>query len=283
MGGLGNQMFQYAIARNLAYKNNDEIKLDIRWYKKYGLREYLLGHFNIIESYADSAEIQKIKRSKKGSPTIFRKLFLNLFSKNYLYYKEEIFGYNTEIFKFKGNICLEGYWQSEKYFSDISDVIRNEFTLKTEPDEKNSKLLCQIKNCNAVALHVRRGDYLTNSVTSKILSTCSLDYYSRCIDIIAKKIDNSHFFVFSDDLKWSRDNIRPNFPTTYVSHNGPDKAHEDLRLMSQCKHFIIANSSFSWWGAWLSSNPNKIVLAPKRWFKQNIDTKDLIPGGWIQV
>jgi hypothetical protein len=275
-------MFQYAIARSIAYTNQTDFKIDITGFKTYSLREYELDHFNIIEHFATTEEIQRYKEKKSFCTAFWGKLFPN--SQDYRYYKEKAFHYDPGIFKLKGDIYLDGYWQTEKYFKDIEDIIKNDFTVKTEPDEKNRDLFDQIKNCNAVAVHIRRGDYVMDPQTESILGSCSLDYYRKCVDIITKRISDPHFFVFSDDPKWTIENIKIDFSTTYSSHNGPNKGYEDLRLMSHCKHFIIANSSFSWWGAWLSDNADKIVLAPKRWLrKEDINTKDLIPEGWLRI
>jgi hypothetical protein len=275
-------MFQYAIARSIAHTNQTDFKMDVSGFETYALREYELGHFSIMEYFANTEEIQRYKEKKSCCTAFLEKLFHN--SQDYRYYKEKTFNYDPGVFKLKGNVYLDGYWQTEKYFEDIEEIIKNDFTVKTEPDEKNRELLNQIKNCNAVAVHIRRGDYVMDPQTESILGSCSLDYYRRCVEIIAKRISDPHFFVFSDDPKWTKENIEIDFPTTYIYHNGPNKGYEDLRLMSHCKHFIIANSSFSWWGAWLSDNSDKIVVAPKSWFrKEDNNTKDLIPEGWLRI
>ena len=281
IGGIGNQMFQYAIARSIANTNQTDFKMDVSGFESYTLRQYELGHFNIIEHFATTEEIQRYKEKKSFCAAFFGKLLHN--SQDYRYYKEKkVCNYDPGVFKLNRNVYLDGYWQTEKYFKGIEHIIKNDFTVKTEPDEKNRDLLNQIKNCNAVAVHIRRGDYVTNPQTESFHGTCSLNYYRRCVEIIAKKIINPHFFVFSDDPKWAIENIKMDFPITYSSHNGPNKGYEDLRLMSHCNHFIIANSSFSWWGAWLSNNPDKIICAPKKWFT-SADEGDIIPISWIKV
>lgn len=285
IGGIGNQMFQYAIARSIAHTKQTDFKMDISGFESYALRKYELGNFNIVEHFANSKEIQKFKEKKSCFSAFFRKIFPHSPNSEDHYYKEkESFDYDPMVCELKGNLYLEGYWQTEKYFKNIESVIRNEFTVRTESERKNKDLLCKIKNCNAVAIHVRRGDFVTDPQTESFHGTCSLDYYNKCVDIIAKRINKPYFFIFSDDPKWTKENLQIDFPTTYISHNAPNKEYEDLRLMHHCKHFIIANSSFSWWGAWLSRNPNKIVLAPKRWLrKEGINAKDLIPEGWIRI
>ncbi|MBT9150861.1 MAG: O-antigen biosynthesis glycosyltransferase WbnK [candidate division WS2 bacterium] len=135
-----------------------------------------------------------------------------------------------------------------------------------------------------MSLHIRRGDYVFNLHTNQFHGTCDLDYYFRCVEYLTTKVKNPHFFIFSDEPEWARNNLKLSYPTTLVDHNEADKNYEDLRLMSQCKYHIIANSTFSWWGAWLSQNPEKIVFAPKRWLKSDdYNPKDLMPDKWIKV
>lgn len=278
-------MFQYAIARSIAYTNQTDFKLDISGFESlkppYTPREYELGNFNISEHFATTDEIQRYNKKKSLVTTVFEKIFPPGY---HYYYEKKKFNYDPEVFKLKGDIYLEGYWQTEKYFENIENVILNDFTVKTEPAEKNKALLDKIKNCNAVAVHIRRGDYVTNPQTESFHGSCDLSYYRKCVALIVKRVSDPHFFVFSDDPKWAKENLQIDFPATFSSHNGPDRGYEDLRLMRHCKHFIIANSSFSWWGAWLSRNSDKIVVAPKRWMrKEDIVTKDLIPDGWLSI
>lgn len=285
IGGIGNQMFQYAIARSIAYTNQTDFKLDITGFESikppYTPREYELGIFNIIELFATTDEIQRYKEKKSLVTAVFEKIVPPGY---HYYYEKKKFNYDPGVFELKGDIYLDGYWQTEKYFKGIENVILNDFTVKTEPAERNKALLYKIKNCNAVAVHIRRGDYASNPQASSSHGTCSLEYYRKCVDLIVKRVSDPHFFIFSDDSQWTIEHFKIDLPTTFISHNEPSKGYEDLRLMRHCKHFIIANSSFSWWGAWLSRNSDKIVLAPKRWLrKEGISTEDLIPEGWIMI
>ena len=135
-----------------------------------------------------------------------------------------------------------------------------------------------------MSLHVRRTDYVQNALTNKIHGVCDQDYYASCVRYIGDQVSNPHFFIFSDEPQWAKDNLMFDFPMTVVDCNDASRNYEDLRLMSTCKHNIIANSSFSWWGAWLNSNPNKIICAPKQWFTDSTrNTKDLIPSNWIRL
>ena len=199
------------------------------------------------------------------------------------YVKEQTINFRPEILTLRDDAYLDGYWQSEKYFSDIQDVIRKEFTVKNKPDPINESYLGEIKDCESVSVHVRRGDYVSNPTTNQVHGFLGLEYYQKAMNTMLEKIDTPHFFVFSDDPEWAEKNLTTDAPTTYVKHNGT-KNYEDMRLMNTCKHHIIANSSFSWWGAWLASNENKIVIGPSRWFR-NKDYNDLdrMPENWLRI
>lgn len=288
IGGLGNQMFQYAIARSIAHVNKTDIKLDVSVYESHEgwialPRHYELKNLNIIENVANMREIEEIKGKNRRFQSILEKIPFRSSNRLNCYYKEkEEFYCDSKVFGLKGSIYLEGYFQTEKYFKNIEELIKNDFMVRTEADETNQSLLDKIRSSNAVAVHVRRGD---NTPTDSIHGVCSSNYYRKGIEIIAEEIADPHFFIFSNDAKWAKRNLQTHFPSTYVSHNGIDKGYEDMRLMRNCKHFLIANSTFSWWGAWLSRNPDKIVLAPKRWFKKPgyRNTRDLIPESWRQI
>ncbi len=274
IGGLGNQMFQYALGRALSIKNNVEFKMDLSGFESYKLHDYSLKHFNITENIATFKEIKSIKNKK----------LLQLFYRHSSQIIEKYFYYDSAILKVIDKVYLDGYWQSEKYFNDISEVIRKDFTVKHQQAGRNKEIAELIEDSNSVSLHIRRGDYVSNKITNTVHGLCNLDYYNRAIIYIAEKFSNLHFFVFSDDPIWTKKYISVKENITYVDHNKADKNYEDLRLMSQCKHHIIANSSFSWWGAWLNQNPDKIVIAPRKWFNEDsIDTKDLIPESWIRL
>jgi hypothetical protein len=286
IGGLGNQMFQYAMGRRLSLKNNVELKLDISAFISfYKLHSYNLDKFTILENIATPEEIGLfVKLGKLGK---FHKMLYNLdvvtpyYKRKYI--KERSMLFDSNILKIKDNVYLDGYWASEKYFNDIELELRKDFTLKEELDEKNIFISNEILDTESVSIHIRRGDYITDPQTNKIHGTCSLDYYYSAIDDICKYVSDPQFYVFSDDPEWVRQNLTIPYPMKLVTGNGVEKNYCDLRLMSLCKHHIIANSSFSWWGAWLSNNKNKRVYSPKRWYNVNYDTKDLLPESWHKI
>jgi hypothetical protein len=199
------------------------------------------------------------------------------------WYTETAPGYHESIQQLTDNIYLEGFWQSEQYFKPIENVIRKEFVVKDPPSVINKQYLEQIKSVNAVSVHVRRGDYVSDKVTHEVHGVCDIRYYTEAIHRIASEVADPCFFIFSDDMDWTKANVTVDgFPVFYIDHNSAAD-YEDLRLMYSCKHHIIANSSFSWWGAWLSNNTDKKVIAPKQWFRSLVTNKDIIPDGWLTL
>ncbi len=283
IGGLGNQLFQYAAARRISYLNRIPLKLDISEFIRYKLHKYSLMHFNIIEEMATPAEIQAFKPQSFFPRLAFRYLSsFNMLSRSYV--MERHFHFDPALLKINHGVYLDGYWQSEKYFLDIEEVIRKELSVKTPPDAGNEQMMERIRNEAAVSLHIRRADYVTNNHTLAVHGCCSLDYYHHAVTLMAEKVESPHFFIFSDDPAWAKSNLQLPFQVTFVTHNGPDKNYEDLRLMSLCRHNILANSTFSWWGAWLNAHPDKMVIAPKKWFNtEAINPKDLLPEDWIKI
>ena len=284
IGGLGNQISQYAMARRIARKNNTPLKLDISDFATYKLHEYKLNEFNIAAEPATQDEIRQFIRNRNRIYLRFVRTYNSLLpftSRSYV--EERFFYYDPEAEKLSDNIYLEGYWPSEKYFLDIEDIIRQELTLKSEMDPYHKDLKKQIESTEAVRIHIRRADYVSNPVANKFHGTCSLDYYNNAVDMIRGKMDNPHFFIFSDDPEWARDNLKIPCPTTLVNRV-EHRDFEDLILMSTCKNHIIANSSFSWWAAWLNPRKDKQVIAPSRWFQgAKYDTKDMLPKSWITI
>lgn len=285
MGGLGNQLFQYALGRHLSILNDCELILDTSSLKYKGNkpnpnftdREYQLSNFNINARVADEKLLKKLSNRPTGLNRLFQKKYTKVFEKGNQF--------QSEILSLKKKSIIEGYWQSEKYFWNIKDVLIKDLTLKNTSSYENIEVAKKISESNAVSLHVRRGDYISNSLFSEVIGACSLDYYKNAINKIITEIENPTFFVFSDDIAWVKDNFGfITYKIIYVENNNELNCYEDIRLMSLCKHNIIANSSFSWWGAWLNSNKEKIVVAPQKWFNDSrITNPDLIPENWIKL
>jgi hypothetical protein len=286
-GGLGNQMFQYAAARNLSIHHHVPLKLDLSWFSNQNKRTYTLGAFQISEIFASSNEVNCIRF--RTSNKLFQ-FCLKILQKLKVWHNPTVF-YEKYISPFKPSLAytshsmvLNGYWQSERYFEKISSIIHHDFELRSQPSSQSLKIAQQIQDCPAVSIHIRRGDYIYEQHTNKVHGTCSMQYYLNAISLIKSNVPNPHFFIFSDDPEWTKQNLELTDPMVIISHNIGSKAYEDIWLMSLCRHQITANSSFSWWGAWLNKNPKKIVCAPTPWFTADfIDTRDLIPPSWIKI
>ncbi len=282
-GGLGNQLFQYALGRNLSLQNNTELRLDSSFYQEQDLRICLLKYFNITENFIDDTTVTKIKKISKKYTCAW---FLNKLNKKILYLKEnpkKYFQIDNKIIKLnaKKNNYLDGYWQNENYFMAIQDVIRKEFTLKPEYKIDDNPIYKKIQDSQSISLHIRRTDYLSKE---NLYHNLSLSYYQKAIDLMCEKIKNPEFFIFSDDIEWAKENIKIKFPTYYVSAEAKLTDYQELICMSKCKYNIIANSSFSWWAAWLNDYPEKIVLAPHKWFNTNqYNTDEILPKNWIKI
>ncbi len=198
--------------------------------------------------------------------------------------RERSFRFDPKILKLKRDVHLHGYWQSEKYFRDIRETILEDFTFTPPLNSRNQKILEKIKKTNSVSVHVRRGDYVMDPKTHEFHGVCGPDYYQKAVKVVSKKVENPTFYFFSDDIRWVEKNLKTKVENTYVDWNTGEKSFVDMQLMSSCKHHILANSSFSWWGAWLNRNKDKMVVAPKQWFQDpSMDTRDLIPEGWLTV
>lgn len=292
MGGMGNQMFQYALGRNLAIKHNTKLKIDLSFLldrtprKDFVFRDYDLGIFNIQEDFADEKEIILYNRfhpTKTGKFLNIAKKYLMEFPYNLV--EEPHYHFAPKILDAPDNSYLIGYWQSEKYFKNIEDIIRREFTLRKDLTGPARDMAKKIASENSVCVNVRRGDFVSIPKNSKFHGFCGMEYFDEGMRIIKEKIKNPHFFIFSDDIDWCRENFKHDSNITFL---GPEYAGEKfgfyLILMSLCKHFIIPNSTFGWWGAWLGEYKEKIIIAPKNWFSDiSINTKDVMPDGWMRI
>jgi Glycosyl transferase family 11 len=277
-GGLGNQLFQYAAGKALAEHCKTELKLDLTGFKDYQLRNFDLDYFHLTYDTASIEETEPfltrsfLKKIKDRTAPFSQRRFN----------REKFFHYDKNFFKYNPPLYIKGYWQSERYFTNVKEQLRNELILKKEVINQVETYARFLQNQNSVSIHIRRGDY-QNPETLRIHGILSNSYYKTAILEIRKNIENAVFYVFTDSLDLiKKDSFFKD--CTIVSSIISQTHFEDLYLMSQCKHNIIANSSFSWWGAWLNNNPDKIVIAPKNWFNKGPkDTYDLYPTSWIQL
>lgn len=287
-GGLGNQMFQYAFGCALAGKLQSDILFDFAFFEdvkaieNVASRVFELEVFDIKCEPATKEDLNKVKKPQPHSKLerFLMKRFPKAFGINYIQDKNA-FVYNKNLLEDDNYIYYEGYFQNERYFKHLKYKLLMDFSIKIPLDERNQAVLDKISEANSVSIHIRRGDYVNLDYVNKIHGVCSLDYYQRAIDYIAKNTQNPHFFVFSDDIEWVIKNLKIDYPFTLVDFNH-NKGWFDMNLMKNCKHNIVANSSFSWWGAWLNQNPDKIVIAPKKWMNKK-QKCDIVPKEWVKL
>lgn len=284
-GGLGNQMFQYAAARALALKHDTTLVADSRAFQHDKLRPFLIDRLQTVVVPANTANLAgTLLPPEKRNP--WNTLWWRLRNRGRLhFFRERNLAYQPSFETLGDNTYLRGYWQSEKYFAHIGSILRSELRRDEVVDRPNQDSVAKIRSCLAVSMHIRRGDYVTNPKTFKVHGVCSLEYYARAAQHIADRVDGQPtFFVFSDDPDWAREHLKLPFETAFISHNQAADPWADLMLMSVCQHHIIANSSFSWWGAWLNPSPDKIVAACRNWFADpKKDDRDLVPENWVRL
>ncbi len=290
-GGLGNQLFQYAAGRALAEHHKVPLKLDLYTYTKHPYRTFELHHFNIDALEASRGEVHRFT----GTNPITR--YLNK-RNNYFrcpgVFAQPHYHFYEDFFSLPADIYLSGYWQSEKYYANVIPLIRQQFTPLGPLDSRNSALKAELGSKESVAVHVRRGDY-GSAAYSSFFGGLPGSYYRDAMASIRGQLPNAAFYFFSDDIAWCQSAFGSE-GIQYISHNKGGDAYKDLLLMAACRHNIIANSTFSWWGAWLNPNPGKRVIAPAKWFKSNFldrkepvytsrvyNTRDLIPAGWTML
>ncbi len=280
-GGLGNQMFQYALGRVLSISNNTDLELDTSYLdleiKNVTKRGYDLDVFGVEINYIENNTPFIFKTFKNKTLT---NLFLMIRKVFKVKGQELSYSFNPEILNIGRDAYLSGYFQSYKYFEKYKDQIIKDFTFKNIPN--NIEVLGgEISNTNSVCVHVRRGDYVGN----KLHEVVDRDYYKNGIDIISQKAKIEKIYVFSDDIAWCEQNLKFNFETIFVGEEYAGfKNSGHMYLMSQCRNFIIANSSFSWWAAWLAPRQDKMVICPNNWFADSsINSLDLIPETWVRI
>jgi hypothetical protein len=279
-GGTGNQLFQYALGRHLAHKNNDVLKLDIggldRAVKAGDIfRPFQLQAFNVIENIATDEEVEHTRRPYGVLSDGWR-----LFATKVL--RQNRITFNPAMLELRGDVFLDGYWQSPRYFEAIRPLLLTELTLKKGFSTPGEAYVATMMSCPSVSIHVRRADYIHNLRTRRDFGLCERPYYERAMALIRQRVETPRFFVFSDDIEWVKSELPVGKDAVFVKDPTITDT-EELMLMSKCQHNIIANSSFSWWGAWLNQNPKKIVIAPTPWFDRQVYDKDLLPPTWIQI
>jgi hypothetical protein len=282
-------MFQYACARSLSLEVNLPLKFSI---DKFGIYNSHNGFeltkvFDLNIEIASNEDLVSLIGRSRSLPSVRRALVKYNFSwlagRHFL--SDPCCGYSADLpDRARQGGYLEGYWQSEHYFSKHAADIRADFSFREDFQGANLQIANAITQSTAISIHVRRGDYINNPKTFSVHGVCPPDYYYAAIERLLEHSPGARLFAFSDDPQWVSEVLQRRYPELVcVNQNKGSESYNDMRLMSMCHHHIIANSSFSWWGAWLNSKPNKIVIAPARWFTDKRDTSCLIPEGWERL
>jgi hypothetical protein len=292
-GGLGNQMFQYALGVALAEKNKVPLVIDTTLLNDRLPRKEITFRKFDLDIFGIQPKLSFFSKLSQAMPIPGLWVLLDMTSDKIL----QIFGmrekineaheyeFDDHVLESGKNSTLWGLWQSESYFAEYRKKIFALFQFKYPLEGEAKKIGEVIVHSNSVSIHVRRGDYVTHKSVLNTLGSVGIPYYQRAADYMAEHIENPHFFIFSNDIDWCKENLKLSFPATYLGDDtaGP-KASFHLELMSLCKNNIIANSTFSWWGAWLNRNPKKIVIAPEKWRAAGSRGKDdIIPDAWIKL
>lgn len=277
-GGLAGQMLQYSIGRTLSRKHNTSLYLDLSWYKNKDYqneqypREFKLNHLNAVYHVLDDmGPVNKFIYTKycRGlNPFYLRRVHEKDFSK-----------FDSTVLDAGNNIFLDGYFFSHKYFIANKELLSKELSPKLKLNEQNLYYLEKIRNVNSVSVHFRRGDYKLTDFHGVLQNS----YYQQAVNVIKQKVNDPTLFIFSDEPMWVRENIKFDLPYEIVDINKDEFNYLDIELMKNCKHNIIANSGFSWWGALLNYHSNAIVVAPKKWVNSQIEEFENIPDDWVTV
>ncbi|MDB5281886.1 MAG: glycosyl transferase family 11 [Bacteroidota bacterium] len=281
--GLGNQLFQYAFVRALSLRHNVPFKLDTTYFKFYSdHRQYGLDKFNIVEHIATEEDIYNVKNGIKKNRLanfIFQRTKGNLPYYKQPYLKEDLSRLDKNLLLIDSNTYVDGYFTSEIFFKDFETQIRTDFQLKASPNKANLDFIVKAKEQNSICISIRRGDFVSNPMHD----VCDLDYYRDALNVMNERVSNAVYYIFSDDNDWVKQNFKISQEHYYVTHNYPD-FYEDFRLMQNCRHHIIPNSTFSWWAAWLANHPEKIVIAPEIWLNTTeVDYSYFLPEKWVKV
>lgn len=292
-GGIGNQMFQYAAAKVLALKNNTGVILDLATLnhrisgRNYVFRTYDL---DLLTVKANLTLLSRLSFAVNNLSFLLSRLLIMVRIKlrpNSVIIEKENYSFDSSLLSHNDGVYLDGYWQSYKYFEGYNNEIRAEFKFKQTLSGNAKAIGSMIELSNSVAINIRRDDYVKNMSNLEFFGFMDKNYYNVAINIINSSVTDPYFFIFTDDLAWARNNFEFLKRKTIIGPELDSNRYVDkLHLMTLCKHFIIPNSTFAWWGAWLSSNPDKIVIAPKKWVTDpiiNANTKDLIPEDWLRI
>lgn len=296
-GGLGNQMFQYAAGLALAERRRTVLKLDVSWFREdpgyEAHNRYALSCLNITEQFATQQEIERVRgvqftRTERWSAALARAVRLRQYAARHSirgnWHQPPTFAFYPQFFEQPDNTYLNGMFQSEKFFGDATNLLRLHFSFRYPPQPEVASLAERIRSGPSAAVHFRRGDYTRNATFAREIGALDLSYYDRAVRMLRERSPEAKLYVFSDDIEAVAREFRPPGPHEFVRCVKPWHAHDKIRLMSLCDHIAIANSTFSWWAAWLNPAPGKLVIAPDPWFDQSPhDASDIVPASWVRL
>ncbi|MBC8152226.1 MAG: alpha-1,2-fucosyltransferase [Bacteroidetes bacterium] len=282
--GLGNQLFQYALARSLALRNDTSLCFDLSYYRQAyetdTVRAFRLDRFDIEYTALNASPYRYVSKGTRLLPNRTLKPWFE-------FVKERQFHFDPGVFEAQAKfVTLDGFWQSARYFADYETIIRKELTFNRPTGPVFETYKEEIDGSeHPISLHIRRGDYVSHPEFSQSFGFVGLDYYRAAIAYVIQRLPTARFFIFSDEPDWVSQHLVLDYPHCFVTSTGSDADLDDLQLMSLCRHHIIANSSFSWWGAWLNADAGKLVITPHAWFRNKPDwnTIDLIPATWLRL
>lgn len=294
-GGLGNQMFQYAAGLALAHRRRTVLKLDVSWYREHDIdeRRYGLSCLNVTEQFATAAEVARgrgrnLTRTERWSAALARRLRLFRYADALeapgSLHTQPRAGFDAAFAGLPDGTYLEGLWQSERYFAEIGPLLRRHFTFRYPPTPDVAELAARIASGPAVGVHVRRGDYVSHPEHRARNGALPREYYEEALGRLLPEAPGATVYVFSDEIEEAASWLRPSAPHVFVRLGPEAQDFDQLRLLSLCRHFVIANSTFSWWGAWLGAQPGKRVIGPRRWFADpSWDAADIMPPAWERL
>ena len=288
-GGHSNQLFQYATGRALAARHGVELVMDVRWFDAIAegdtRRAFELEQYSLDQNLVDGRSLALRESTSRAFPLRGLLPRASRRGPTLVPYRQLGNGYDPRVLSLPDNSYLEGWWQDERYFSEIRATLLAELQLRSSVNGRNAEVLRQIRNGASVSMHVRRGDYVTNPAATSFHGVLGIGYYEAALEELSRRtgLREPNLFVFSDDIEWCKRHLR--IPQRMHFVDGANSGAEDMHLMRHCDHHIVANSSFSWWGAWLGEHPAKVVVAPKRWFKDhdaNTET-GIVPPSWVRL
>lgn len=277
MGGLGNQLFQYALYCKLESLGKNVKIDDFSWFhitKSKGIK------LQDLDIEYKKATLEEIKEYEDNFPDFMSRVRRKVFGRKAKVYDEVALEFDSKVFEID-DVCLVGYWQTEKYFSDIRNTLLDKIQLATDLNQENQEMLLRIQNTNSVSVHIRKGDYDWPEFRDRFGGICTELYYADAIEYVRSQLKEPQFYVFTNDKEWAKMHFQGE-EFVVVDLNDDRKGYLDMYLMSNCKHNIIANSSFSWWGAWMNKNMQKIVVAPDKWINKE-NQEDIYCTGWYRI